>query len=164
MFRMGFSDLREIKHIVIRPNELSRFSLQSGDVLLTEGGDFDKLGRGFLWQGQVAKCVHQNHIFAVRAEQGKLIPEFLAYLTQSPYGKSYFLTVAHRTTNLACINTTKLKALPVLLPSMKEQQSIVGTLRAVDHKIQKEEQRRAALTTLFNTLLHDLMTGKVRVV
>jgi type I restriction enzyme S subunit len=159
----GFLDLREIKKITIRPNELLRFSLKSGDLLLTEGGDFDKLGRGFLWQGQLPVCVHQNHIFAVRARQDKLLPDFLAYLTQSPYGKSYFLTVAHRTTNLACINTTKLKALPVLLPPMKDQHAIVGTLGMLDCKIQKEEQRRVAIITFFNTLIQHLMTGKIRV-
>ena len=60
----GYLDLSEIKHIEIRRSELPRFSLQVGDVVLTEGGDFDKLGRGFIWNGEVPGCVHQNHIYA----------------------------------------------------------------------------------------------------
>ena len=45
---------------------------------------------------------------------------------------------------------------------MKDQHAIVGTLGMLDRKIQKEEQRHVAIITFFNTLLHHLMTGKVR--
>ena len=159
----GFLDLSEMKSIEIRRSELERYSLQAGDVVLTEGGDFDKLGRGFIWNGEVRCCVHQNHIFAVRANRRMILPQFLAYLTQGPYGKAYFLSVAHKTTNLACINTTKLKAFPALLPSIEEQQVIVDALSAVDRKIAVEEAKRRAIDSLFKTLLHHLMTGKLRV-
>jgi type I restriction enzyme S subunit len=159
----GYLDLAEMKKITIRRSEISRYSLQPGDVVLTEGGDFDKLGRGFIWNGEVPGCVHQNHIFAVRPTRSVLMPEFLAYLTQSAYGKSYFLSVAHKTTNLACINTTKLKALPVLLPPLREQRRIATALQAVDKKIDVETRKSVGLNALFQTLLHNLMTGKVRV-
>jgi type I restriction enzyme S subunit len=159
----GYLDLTEIKTIEIRRSEIPRYSLRAGDVVLTEGGDFDKLGRGFIWNGEVPGCVHQNHIFAVRANRDLILPEFLAYLTQSPYGKAYFLSVAHKTTNLACINTTKLKAFPALLPPVQDQRRIVEALSAVDRKIAAEEKRRNALDAVFKTLLGDLMTGKLRV-
>ena len=77
----GFLDLAEMKNIDIRRSEVARYSLQPGDVVLTEGGDFDKLGRGFIWNGEVPGCVHQNHIFAVRAKRSEILPGFLAYLT-----------------------------------------------------------------------------------
>lgn len=160
----GHLDLSEMKQIAIRRSEIERYSLRPGDVVLTEGGDFDKLGRGFIWNGQVAECVHQNHIFAVRADRRLLIPEFLAYLTQSAYGKAYFLSVAHKTTNLACINTTKLKAFPALIPPMPVQQEVIRCLRALDRKIDREEKKRGALDCLFRTLLHELMTGRLRAV
>jgi type I restriction enzyme S subunit len=159
----GYLDLSEMKTIEIRRSELSRYSLQPGDVVLTEGGDFDKLGRGFIWNDEVPGCVHQNHIFAVRADRRLLIPEFLAYQTQSTYGKAYFLSVAHKTTNLACINTTKLKGFPVLLPPKNEQHEIVEALRAVDRKIAREESRQRSLEAMFGSLLHHLMTGRLRV-
>ena len=159
----GYLDLEEIKTIHIRESELERYRLYEGDVLLTEGGDFDKLGRGFVWRGQIPDCIHQNHIFAVRADSKVLLPEYLAYLVQSRYGKAYFLQVAHRTTNLASINSTKLKALPVLVPSFPEQEEIVRILKVVDEKITVEENRKQSLEVLFKTLLHNLMTGKLRV-
>ena len=159
----GHLDLREIKTITIRERELSGYLLREGDVVLTEGGDFDQLGRGFIWNGQITDCVHQNHVFAVRANRDLLIPEFLAYLVQSPYGKTYFLTVAHKTTNLASINSTKLKALPVPLPTLDEQHDIAAALATLDRKLAHHQKKRAALNDLFQTTLHQLMTAQIRV-
>ncbi|MCU0857804.1 MAG: restriction endonuclease subunit S, partial [Pontiellaceae bacterium] len=159
----GHLDLTNMKTIRLRRTEIERYSLQDGDVVLTEGGDFDKLGRGFVWENQVPNCVHQNHVFAVRADRTRLIPHFLAYLAQSPYGKAYFLSVAHKTTNLACINSTKLKGLPVPIPSMAEQQKIISIFQTLDKKIGVHERKRDTLNELFRTTLNQLMTAKIRV-
>jgi type I restriction enzyme S subunit len=160
----GHLDLTEMKEIRIRRSEIERYRLLSGDVVLTEGGDFDKLGRGFIWRGEIDLCVHQNHIFAVRPHRQRLLPEFFAYLTQSAYGKAYFLKVAHKTTNLASINSTKLKAFPVLIPpTLDEQREIVTILDAIDRKIDLHKRKRAVLDELFKALLHKLMTGEIRV-
>jgi type I restriction enzyme, S subunit len=160
----GHLDLSEMKEIHIRRSEVERYRLQPGDVVLTEGGDFDKLGRGFIWRGELDLCVHQNHVFAVRPDRTRLLPEFFAYLAQSAYGKAYFLKVAHKTTNLACINSTKLKAFPVLVPpTADEQQKIVDILEAIDRKIDLHCRKKAVLEELFKALLHKLMTGEIRV-
>lgn len=159
----GYLDLAEIKTIKIRANEKERYLLKKGDVVLTEGGDFDKLGRGFIWQGQIENCVHQNHIFAVRVNRDKLLPAFFAYQSQSPYGKKYFLSVAHKTSNLACINTAKLKRFPVLVPKLKEQEQITDILQTIERKLSIHSRRLALIEDLFRTLLNQLMTGQIRV-
>jgi type I restriction enzyme S subunit len=157
----GYLDLSEIKDIELRESEVERYKLHLDDVVVTEGGDFDKLGRGFLWKGQIPDCVHQNHIFAVRVNQKLLIPEYFAYLIQSNYGKAYFLNVAHRTTNLASINSTKLKSFPVIIPSLNEQKVIVVILDACDTKIAAFEQEVVLLEELFQALLEELMIGRL---
>ncbi len=48
-------------------------------------------------------------------------------------------------------------------PRTIEQQEIVNTLSTVENKIKSEENIKAALQVLFKTMLHQLMTGKVRV-
>ena len=160
----GHLDLAEMKDISIRRSEVDRYRLQSGDVVLTEGGDFDKLGRGFIWRGELELCVHQNHVFAVRPDGARLLPEFFAYLAQSAYGKAYFLKVAHKTTNLACINSTKLKAFPLLIPpTLEEQQEIVDILGALDRKIDLHRRKREVVDDILKALLHKLMTGEMRV-
>ncbi len=159
----GYLDLSEIKTITIRAQEKDRYLLRVDDVLLTEGGDLDKLGRGFIWQGEIEDCIHQNHVYAVRVNRELLLPRFLAHLLQSPHGKAYFLSVAHKTTNLATINTSKLRAFPVLLPSLEEQEEIVWALDTVDRRLSILRRKRDLLADLFRTLLHQLMTAQIRV-
>ena len=159
----GHLDLSEMKTITIRRKEKDRYMLRKGDVVLTEGGDFDKLGRGFIWDSEIEDCIHQNHIFAVRVDRSQLLPEFFAHLSQSPYGKAYFLSVAHKTTNLACINTTKLKGFPVLIPTLTEQEEIVRMLGVVNAKLAHHVRKEQSLSDLFRTLLHQLMTAQIRI-
>lgn len=62
----GYLALDDVAEIDIRKSELIGYSLQKGDVLMNEGGDFDKLGRGAVWNSEVNLCIHQNHVFAIR--------------------------------------------------------------------------------------------------
>src|SRR5262245_51420112 len=55
----GFLDLREIKQIVVDRSVAMALELRPGDILLNEGGDKDKLGRGWVWRGQFDTCIHQ---------------------------------------------------------------------------------------------------------
>ncbi|MDX2231330.1 MAG: restriction endonuclease subunit S [Leptolyngbyaceae cyanobacterium bins.349] len=160
----GYLDLKEIKDIQLRKSEVDRYLLKYGDILMTEGGDADKLGRGFIWHEQVPNCVHQNHVFAVRVNREILLPAYFAYLIQSDYGKGYFFSVAHRTTNLASINSSKLKAFPVPVPRLHEQKLIVETLDKCDSKISALQREITLLDELFHALLEQLMTGELSTV
>jgi type I restriction enzyme S subunit len=140
----GYLDLSHIKTIEIDKVQIERYLLQIGDVLLTEGGDFDKLGRGAVWKGEIEKCVHQNHIFVARPKFDVLLPDFLSLLTGSQYGKSYFQKCSKQSTNLASINSTQLKKFPVLLPPLPEQAAITSILSTWNLAIEKAERLIAA--------------------
>ena len=137
----GYFNLAEIKQIEVEESRITRWILQKGDVLLTEGGDFDKLGRGAVWEDQIPDCLHQNHIFAVRVNKDFLDPYFLSYQTRSKYGKEYFIACSKQTTNLASINSKQLKNFPVILPTPPEQQEIV---RILDVLLGREQRLREA--------------------
>lgn len=158
----GHLDLSEIKTIEISLHEIDRFSLQVGDVLFTEGGDFDKLGRGTVWQGEIPNCVHQNHVFAVRMKNGQVLPYFLATYASSFWGRTYFLSCSKQTTNLASINSTQLKEMPLPVPPLPEQQKIVTILSTWDRAIQLTEKLIAAKQSRKQDLMQQLLNGKVR--
>jgi type I restriction enzyme S subunit len=103
-------------------------------------------------------------VFAVRTNRSTILPDFFAFLAQSFFGKAYFLKVAHKTTNLASINSTKLKAFPILVPpTLDEQREIVTILQEVDARIDLHKRKQALLEEIFRTLLHKLMAGDVGV-
>lgn len=142
----GFLRLDEIKKIDVEEKAISRYSLAVGDVLFTEGGDFDKLGRGTVWEGQIKNCLHQNHIFVVRPNPEVLNPYFLSYQAGSRYGKAYFLSCSKQTTNLASINSTQLKNFPVLIPSIAEQEMIIKLINSfLEKELHAKEVAEAVL-------------------
>ncbi|MBD2770984.1 restriction endonuclease subunit S [Iningainema sp. BLCCT55] len=159
----GYLDLSEIKMIRVAPKEIDRYRLKPGDVLLTEGGDLDKLGRGDIWRGQIEMCLHQNHIFAVRPNLNILLPEFLAAQTGSNYGKQYFLNCGKQTTNLASINSTQLKNFPAIVPPMNEQKAIIEVLDSVRSNELAAVLELESLERLKRGLMQDLLTGRVRI-
>jgi type I restriction enzyme, S subunit len=123
----GRLDLTEIKLISASESDIQKLSLQPGDILLNEGGDRDKLGRGWIWQGQIPVCIHQNHVFRARLRSRDIDPFYIAHFTNS-VAQSYFAEHGSQTTNLASISLTKLGSLPIRLPPSQEQKRIVAKL------------------------------------
>jgi type I restriction enzyme S subunit len=117
----GFLDLREVKQIEVLDADVNKYRLLPGDVLLTEGGDPDKLGRGAVWTGEIDPCIHQNHIFSVRVDERTAQPHYISTLLGSAYGKRYFLRAGKQTTGIATINRTQLSGFPALLPPLALQ-------------------------------------------
>jgi type I restriction enzyme S subunit len=158
----GYLDLSEVKAIRVRVDQAHRFSLRYGDVLFTEGGDFDKLGRGCVWREQVENCLHQNHIFAVRTNRDFLLPEFLSIVAESSIGKNYFIRCSKKSTNLASINSGQLKQMPVPVPSMGQQCAIVSVSQTFEASDLLARRRLTAFEQLKSRLICDLLTGHRR--
>ncbi len=144
----GTLNLDEIKEIEVLPNDVKKFRLECGDVLMTEGGDPDKLGRGALWRGEVEDCIHQNHIFRVRVDRSRLLPEYLSTFLGSKEAQRYFLHAAKQTTGVATINKTQLGEFPITLPPLPEQHRIASILDKAD-TIRRKRQEALALADKF---------------
>lgn len=163
----GHVNLSVVKTIRVTKAEADRRTLQNGDVLMTEGGDLDKLGRGCVWNAQVSPCLHQNHVFAVRPNQSRLDPRFLSALMGTSYARAYFQSTAKQTTNLAATNKTKLGMLKVLLPRVDEQHRILSRLdedlQPVNIAISRLEREIELLREYRTRLVADVVTGKLDV-
>jgi len=125
----GYLDLSIVKNIKIKESELDQYKLQNNDVLFTEGGDRDKLGRGTVWRGEINPCIHQNHIFCARLYTSDVLPEWVSLASQLPYAREYFWSTASQTVNLASTNSTNLRAFPLPLPPSNEQRRIVARIQ-----------------------------------
>ena len=154
----GYLDLSEIKTIKLRVDEKERYLLKPGDVLYTEGGDRDKLGRGTVWRGEIKDCVHQNHVFKARVDQSKAIPEYVAFWSMSTPARNYFYQKGKQSVNLASINKTVLSALTLPLPALEKQREIITHIESrlsvcdsieqtVDTALQQAEAMRQSILT-----------------
>ena len=158
----GFLDLTEVSTIDIERGDLNRYAVLPGDVLMNEGGDLDKLGRGAIWTGLVSPCVHQNHVFVVRCKS-ELVPDYLNAWTSSAQARRYFMLAGRQTTNLASINKTSLGELIVAVPPTNhEQKAIAKALTDADALIDALEQLLTKKRQIKQGVMQELLTGKRR--
>lgn len=155
--QVGMVDTTDMKTITVPSRVAEATTLRTGDVLLTEGGDRDKLGRGALWEGSAERTLHQNHVFAFRCNS-LLMPEYLVYALEASHARRYFDVTARQSTNLASTNSSIVLAFPLSVPNLDEQRDAVRTLAVKQNILESEQadltraitlakERRAALIT-----------------
>lgn len=159
----GYLQLTNIGHAKIKASEMESGLLQPDDIIMTEGGDRDKLGRGCIWSGQIEPCAFQNHIFRVRFNREECLPKLFHYLIQTWGMKRYFFSHAKQTSNLCTINSRELKNLPIGLPDLEEQHEIVSILDQVESSIVSVHKQIGVVKRLKTSLLQNLLTGKIRI-
>jgi type I restriction enzyme S subunit len=160
----GYLDLRSVATIKATPEQVAALRLAAGDVLFNEGGDRDKLGRGWVWEGQIDPCIHQNHVFRARLFAPVLDPRLLSWHGNT-FGQLWFDRGGRQTTNLASVSRTTLRSFPVPIPPLAEQRRIVAAaesylslIDAAEVMVQAAEPRASALGT---SILASAFTGKL---
>jgi len=160
----GYLDLSEIKEITVSRQKAEECLLQPGDILLNEGGDRDKLGRGWVWDAQIDPCLHQNHVFRARPVLPELQSEFISYYSNA-FGQPFFMTRGKQSVNLASISLTAISALPVPLPSVDEQKEIVNRLKIklveIESAVLACEAELERSTALRQSILKSAFTGQL---
>ena len=158
----GWLDLEEMKAIAVTPSERDRLLLQEGDILMNEGGDRDKLGRGWIWEGAIPECIHQNHVFRVRLKDSSFPPKFVSHYANAK-GQEYFIEEGTQTTNLASIGKRKLSALPIPVPPTEEAKEIVAQLESmlgwVDKVLTRRKEAKGYLVRLEAAILGSAFRG-----
>lgn len=135
----GFLDLSEVKTILATERDIADLTLQPGDILFNEGGDRDKLGRGWVWRDEVANCIHQNHVFRMRPFLPEVLPELISHHGNT-FGKTWFQNAGKQTTNLASINLTMLRMFPVPMGPADEQRELLTQLELQIAQIDQQQQ------------------------
>ena len=161
----GRLDLIEMRTMSVERSRLDELRVKTGDVLFNEGGDRDKLGRGWVWSGQVDPCITQNHVFrATPISTSITVPEFISHWGNA-FGQDFFHLTGKQTTNLASISKATLSSLPVPVPPVAEQREIVRVLDEQFAGIERNEReidgalRKSAI--LRQAILHRAFTGRL---
>jgi type I restriction enzyme, S subunit len=160
----GFLDLSEIKTIQALESDIQQLRLHPGDVLFNEGGDRDKLGRGWIWQDEIAECIHQNHVFRARLISSQVQPKVISWSGNS-YGQHWFMREGKQSVNLASINLTVLRSFPVPLAPSVEQEAIVEAVEdqfsVIDHLEGDLDAKLKNAQSLRQAILRHAFTGQL---
>lgn len=158
----GYFKLEGLKSIEIASDELDKYQVQEGDLLITEGGDWDKVGRTAIWRGGVENCLHQNHVFKARVPSRQLLNEWVELVFNSGVGRNYFAGASKQTTNLASINMMQLRSFALPIPPLDEQLRILSMLsKLTTHctEWRRQLERKQALSALLASAAVSSFTG-----
>ncbi|HMS72516.1 MAG TPA: restriction endonuclease subunit S [Baekduia sp.] len=159
----GFLDLSEVTSIRAPADKVEKLSLHVGDVLFNEGGDRDKLGRGWVWEGEISPCIHQNHVFRARLRGNEFDPYFVSIWGNSPMGQQWFEAMGSQTTNLASINLRTLKSFPIPSVDPKEQRKIVELYMSLRSVRLAAVDQAESLKALRRSMLDELLGSEHRI-
>ncbi|WP_082552585.1 restriction endonuclease subunit S [Methylobacterium sp. Leaf456] len=147
----GWIAVDDIKYTDVTLEEAHRLMLLPGDILMNEGGDRDKLGRGWVWSGEVSNCIHQNHVFRVRLNEKKFPSRFISYFANE-FGRFHFFAEGKQTTNLASISKSNLSTLLVPLPTVEEAVCIMARIETTFSMIDRLAAEAASARKLIDHL------------
>ncbi|TDE84613.1 restriction endonuclease subunit S [Deinococcus sp. S9] len=134
--------------------------IQPGAVLMAITGQGKTLGHCAVLR--IEASISQ-HIAYLQTNTERAEPGFIRGFLETQYEHLRQVASGGGSTKGA-LTCAFLKSLPVPLPpTLDEQREIVTVLDALDRKIGLHQQKRAVLEELFQSLLHKLMTGEIRV-
>ena len=125
----GYLQLDGLKEIELPVDELEKYRVINNDLLITEGGDWDKVGRTAIWRDEIPYVAHQNHVFKARVFIEAQSETWLEIYLNSPFAREYFAGSSKQTTNLASINKTQLRGCLIAVPMLREKEQIVIRLQ-----------------------------------
>ncbi len=153
----------KIRGIEAPEKTVKRLALRTGDVLFNWRNSAELIGKTAVFQEQDEAHVFASFILRIRCGEKKSHNFYLAHLMNHFREKEVFIKLARRAVNQANYNRNEISVLNIPLPSYQEQRDIADIIAVVDAKIDLQRRRHAALTALFRTLLHQLMTAQIRV-
>lgn len=161
----GYLNLSDLHKTGIQSSELPRVLLREGDLLIVEGnGSLDQLGRCAVWNGQIAPCVHQNHVIKARFAESE-ISEWVSLWLSSSNGRKIVEAVASSTSGLHTLSISKVSDFLVPIPPSLERQRVMSCVRKLFADLDEAEaalkRARASLAEYRASLLHAACIGQL---
>ncbi len=141
--------------------EYSKFEkhyLREGDVVISRSGTCGIAG---VFEGNTMPVLPGAFLIRLRMKPS-VQPAFLRHYINSPVGRPRVLQLAQGAIQKN-ISGTHLRGLAIPLPPLPEQATIGSTMKTIDRKLENHRGKHKTAQDLFRTLLHELMTAKIRV-
>ncbi|KAB2929474.1 MAG: hypothetical protein F9K25_10765 [Candidatus Contendobacter sp.] len=165
--RIDLFNGENLKYTEISPKVAEKFKISKGDILIVRGNAnpdlVGKAGRitdfpdGCIYPDITKRVVLRNY------GDHRLLPEFTVLTWNHAIVHNQVLRRAKTSNGTLKINNRDVKQILLPVPPLVQQEEIVDLIEAVDTKIDALTAKFTALEQVKKSLMHDLLTGKVRV-
>lgn len=158
----GKVDTSSLKYVTLPPKDLERYHLAKGDILFNRTNSLELVGKTAIFDLD-GDFVFASYLVRVKTQKDKLLPAYLNFYLNWETTQARLHGMATRGVSQSNISAGKLRTFQVPLPTLPEQEEIAKQILAVDSKLRVEQRRMAALNTMFESLLQQLMTAQLRI-
>ena len=151
-----------LQFVKIDEADFKKFKVESGDILFNRTNSLELVGRTAVHDIK-GDFVFASYLIRLRTKEEKLNPFFLNIHFNRDETQAHLKSIATRAVSQSNISATRLKGFAVPLPCIEEQAEIVAQAEALEVKLMTHRRKHESLQDLFRTLLHELMTAKIRV-
>ncbi len=146
-------DLTSVYRMTVSTEDIEKFRLESGDLLVCEGGD---IGKSAIWNNEITGAIYQKALHRIRVDRNIIAPRFLLYHIYWASEQGHFSDIKTQTT-IAHLTGVKLKAYPIYAPSLLEQHRIVTYLDNLNVKVDALKRLQSETTAELNAMLPSIL-------
>ena len=153
-------DLSVLKMTLFADDEVEKYRIQKGDLLVCEGGE---AGRSAIWENE-EPILYQNALHRIRFRNGIMIPRYCLHYLRKIKNDGTIDKDFARGATIKHLVTKSLYSIPIPLPPLEEQHRIVSILDATFEKIDKlkanAEENLKNAKAFYDRLLIDKISYK----
>lgn len=152
----GRIDLQNLRYLHLSEKDQAKLLLQSGDILVNRTNSAELVGKCAVFDLE-GDYSFASYLIRLRLDQQRADPWLVAAYINSPMGREYMLSEKRQMTGQANVNCTKLKALPIALPALDEQQRMVAELNALQSEVDVLKRLQAETATELDALMPSIL-------
>ncbi len=133
----GHLDVSDLKHIDLSEADLTKYTLQRGDILINRTNSLEHVGKAAVFNLDDGHWVFASYLVRLVADESKVLPEYLAATINSRIGRRYVHQTARRAIGMVNINVKEITAMPIPVPSLDAQRAVVAMMADVRRAVQQ---------------------------
>jgi type I restriction enzyme S subunit len=160
----GRLDLTDLKYLHLIDRDREKLSLHLGDVLVNRTNSPELVGKCAVFE-EGGEYAFASYLIRLRFDLTKVVPQLVAAYINSPIGRAYMFTHRKQMTGQANVNSKTLRAMPICLPPLEEQQRVVAYLddlqTQMDELTATQDATQAELDALLPSVLDQAFRGEL---
>jgi len=157
----GRLDTATLKYLRLRDRDRKKWILQRGDILVNRTNSAELVGKCVVFDIE-GEYGFASYIIRLRLDATRALPRLVAAYINSPIGRAYMFSERKQMTGQANINSQKLKALPIALPRLSEQERILGHLSELSTKLDALRRLQSETATKLDSLMPSVLSKAFR--
>jgi type I restriction enzyme S subunit len=125
----GHFDFTDLKYIELTKNDLNKYRLEDGDILINRTNSQELVGKAAMFEKREGDWVFASYLIRLVVDRSKALPEFVNAAINSRIGRTYVNATARRAIGMVNINAKEIAKMPLPLPSIEKQREVVDRFK-----------------------------------